>query len=121
MSDLEYPKPWQQIWKTVQLIPAGKVASYGQIADLAGLPGKARLVGKVLGKVPNQGWQSKAVPWYRVVNSQGKISLPQGSEGYIKQVCALQEENIVVLNGRIKLAEFQWQPDLNELLFRLEY
>jgi methylated-DNA-protein-cysteine methyltransferase-like protein len=121
LSDFEHPKPWQQIWKTVQLIPVGKVASYGQIADLAGLPGKARLVGKVVAKVPKQGWQNKPVPWYRVINSQGKISLPQGSDGYIKQVHALQEENVVVLNGRIKLAIFQWQPDLNELLFRLEY
>ena len=47
---------YQQIWQTVQLIPRGKVACYGQIADLAGLPGRARLVGKALGKVPKEGW-----------------------------------------------------------------
>ena len=43
---------YQRIWQTVLQIPAGKVASYGQIADLAGLPGRARLVGKALGKAP---------------------------------------------------------------------
>lgn len=45
-----------QIWQTLQLIPQEKVAGYGQIADLAGLPGKARLVGKALSKVPKSGW-----------------------------------------------------------------
>jgi methylated-DNA-protein-cysteine methyltransferase-like protein len=55
---------YQQIWQTVQLIPQGKVACYGQIADLAGLPGKARLVGKALGKVPKEGWRGQTVPWF---------------------------------------------------------
>ena len=58
-----------RIWQTVQAIPAGKVACYGQIADLAGLPGRARLTGKALGEVPEDGWKQKSVPWYRVINS----------------------------------------------------
>ena len=66
---------YTQIWQTVQLIPHGKVACYGQIADLAGLPGKARLVGKALGMAPDGGWQGKVVPWHRVINSQGKSLL----------------------------------------------
>ena len=112
---------YQQIWKTVQLIPLSKVACYGQIADLAGLPGRSRLVGKALGKVPKEGWQGKSVPWYRVINSQGKISFPQGSENFYKQKHHLQDEQVVVIGSRIKLKEFQWQPDLSELLFALEY
>ena len=116
-----HPKSWSQIWQTVQLIPKGKIACYGQIADLAGLPGRARLVGKVLGKVPKDGWRGSVVPWYRVVNSQGKISLPVASDGFIKQVQLLQDENVVVLGARIKLKDFQWQPDLTELLFKLEF
>jgi methylated-DNA-protein-cysteine methyltransferase-like protein len=110
-----------QIWKTVQLIPQGKVACYGQIADLAGLPGRARLVGKALGKVPNSGWQNKSVPWYRVINSQGKISFPAGSIFFEKQKNLLQEEQIVVIGAKVKLRDFQWQPDLTELLFALEF
>ena len=112
---------YQQIWQTVQLIPIGKVACYGQIADLAGLPGRARLVGKALGKVPKAGWKNKAVPWFRVINSQGKISFPPGSEYFDKQKQLLQEEQVVIIGARIKLVDFQWQPDLSEILFSLEY
>jgi len=112
---------YAQIWQTVQLIPQGKVACYGQIADLAGLPGRARLVGKALGKVPVCGWQEKSVPWYRVINSQGKISFPVNSGYFEKQKRFLQEEEIVVIGSRVKLNDFQWQPDLTELLFLLEF
>jgi len=112
---------YQQIWQTVQLIPQGKVACYGQIADLAGLPGRARLVGKALGKVPKAGWQGKTVPWFRVINSQGKISFPQGSEYFEKQKVFLQDDQVVVIGARVKLKDFQWQPDLSEILFSLEF
>lgn len=110
-----------KIWRTVQLIPEGKVASYGQIADLAGLPGRARLVGKCLGYVPKEGIDGKPVPWFRVINSAGKISFPQGCKHFDRQKQHLQDEQVVVIGARIKLKEFQWQPDLTELLFRLEY
>ena len=109
-----------KIWQAVQAIPLGKVACYGQIADLAGLPGRARLVGKALSVVPKDGWRGKKVPWYRVVNSQGKISFAPGSEHFDQQRNLLQDEQVVVIGARIKLTAFQWQPDLAELLFVLE-
>jgi len=112
---------YHKIWRTVQMIPQGKVASYGQVADLAGLPGRARLVGKSLGYVPENGHMGESVPWYRVINSAGKISFPQGSDAFERQKQLLQDEQVVVLGARIKLKEFQWQPDFSELLFRLEY
>jgi methylated-DNA-protein-cysteine methyltransferase-like protein len=112
---------YAQIWQTIQLIPQGKVACYGQIADLAGLPGRARLVGRALGCVPKGGWRGHAVPWFRVINSQGKISFPFGSENFEKQKQNLQDEQVVVIGSKIKLKEFQWQPDLAELLFSLEF
>ena len=108
---------YDKIWQTVNLIPLGKVACYGQIADLAGLPGRARMVGKALGYAPSK----MALPWHRVINSQGKISFPIGSEYFEKQKGLLQSEDVVVINGRIKLRQFQWQPDLAELLFTLKY
>lgn len=110
-----------RIWQTVQAIPQGKVACYGQVADLAGLPGRARMVGKALGKVPDDGWRNADVPWYRVINSQGKISFVPGSEQFERQKQQLQDEQVVVIGQRIELKQFQWQPDLNELLYRLEY
>ncbi|TPH12514.1 MGMT family protein [Litorilituus lipolyticus] len=112
---------YQKIWQTVQCIPEGKVASYGQVADLAGLPGRARLVGKALGQVPDDGWQGKVVPWFRVINSQGKISFAEGSEAHLRQKQYLQDEQVVVLGSRIKMSEFQWQPDLTELLYKLTF
>ena len=112
---------YAQIWQTTQLIPQGKIACYGQIADLAGLPGKARLVGKALGCVPESGWRGRAVPWYRVINAQGKISFPVSSKYFEKQKQLLQDEQVVIIGAKIKLTEFQWQPDLAELLFSLEF
>jgi methylated-DNA-protein-cysteine methyltransferase-like protein len=108
---------YQKIWRTVQMIPKGKVASYGQIADLAGLPGRARLVGKSLGYIP----KDIQVPWYRVLRSSGQIAFPKGSEQAENQKGLLQQENVVVLNNKVKLKEFLWQPDLAEMLFKLEF
>jgi methylated-DNA-protein-cysteine methyltransferase-like protein len=112
---------YAQIWQTIQLIPQGKVACYGQIADLARLPSKARLVGKALGCVIESGWRGQVVPWYRVINAQGKISFPIGSEYFEKQKQFLQDEQVVIIGAKIKLKEFQWQPDFAELLFLLEF
>lgn len=109
-----------KIWQAVQAIPVGKVGCYGQIADLAGLPGRARLVGKALGCVPKTGWRGQGVPWHRVINSQGKISFAPGTDKFQQQLDLLQDEQVVVIGGKIKLKDFQWQPDLAELLFVLE-
>ena len=92
-----------RIWQTVQLIPYGKVACYGQIADLAGLPGRARMVGKVLGKVPEGGWQGRSVPWFRVINSQGKISFAVGSEDFERQRGCLLGEGVMVNDCRVTM------------------
>ncbi|MEJ1355525.1 MAG: MGMT family protein [Candidatus Sedimenticola sp. (ex Thyasira tokunagai)] len=102
----------QRIWQTVQLIPRGRVAGYGQVADLAGLPGRARMVGSALGQAPDE----MSLPWYRVLRSNGQIAFPIGSNKAVLQKGLLQEEGVVVLNNRVKMGEFCWQPDLAELL-----
>jgi methylated-DNA-protein-cysteine methyltransferase-like protein len=111
------PPQYARIWRTVQLIPLGKVASYGQIADLAGLPGRARLVGKSLGFVP----KNMDVPWYRVLRSNGQIAFPVGTEQSQKQTGLLQQEAIAIFNNRVKMSLFKWQPDLPEILWKLEF
>lgn len=108
---------YAQIWQTVKQIPFGQVASYGQIADLAGLPGRSRLVGKALGAVPH----CYHLPWYRVLRSNGQIAFPAGSAVAEKQKELLQKENIVVVNNRVKMKDFQWLPDLSELLHKLNF
>ena len=105
-----------RIWRVVQAIPLGCVASYGQIADLAGLPGRARLVGKVLGQAPKK----MRLPWYRVVRASGQLAFSAGSAQAEEQKGLLQQENVVVLSNRIKLEQFGWRPDLSEIL-GLEY
>lgn len=78
------------------MLPKGKLTTYGQLAAYCGYPGRARHVGKTLSQLP----KDSKVPWYRVVNSQGKISLT--GEAFIRQKKLLQEENIEVNdNGRI--------------------
>ncbi len=96
----------QRVWQVVALIPAGKVATYGDVARLAGLPGAARRVGRALRGLPG----GTRIPWHRVVNASGRISLPAGSEGYRRQRRRLEAEGVTFSNGRLSLASYRWQP-----------
>lgn len=95
------------ILQVVALIPYGKVATYGQIAQFSGLPKHARLVGYVLKHMD----QANNVPWHRVINGQGKISTEQlKANGDNIQQDKLAAEQVVVVNGRINLKLYQWKP-----------
>lgn len=113
MSDEKY----QRIWRTTLKVPKGNVVSYGQIADLAGLPGRSRMIGKALGFAPEE----LCVPWFRVIRSSGHIAFAPGSDTAQRQIGLLQEEGVVVLKHRVKMRDFQWQPDLAEILMQLDY
>jgi len=106
---------YQKIWKVVTLIPQGMVASYGQIADLAGLPGNARLVSRALQSAPIE----SSLPWHRVVNVNRRISFPFASPGYILQKQRLVNEG-VSFSGRTIGQSHLWQPDLSVLLWELD-
>jgi methylated-DNA-protein-cysteine methyltransferase-like protein len=92
----------EAIYLALVQIPKGKVISYGDLAKLAGLTNGARLVGKTLSNLP----KGSTLPWYRVINSQGKISLPLDSPSYEKQIKNLIKEGVEVVNGRINLKRF---------------
>ena len=98
------PTDKERIWQVISMIPKGSVATYGQIATLAGLPGRARLVGHLLSQLP----KNSRLPWFRVVNASGKISLPPGSASYEKQKQKLQEEGVVILKARLSLTKYRW-------------
>lgn len=98
-------------------IPAGRVASYGQVADLAGLPGRARMVGAAFGRDP----QRDELPWHRVLRADGRLAFPAGSAHYRKQRDQLRAEGVVVTNGRVDMARFRWQPSLIDLAFGLPF
>ena len=97
----------EKIWQIVYQIPKGKVSSYGQVANLAGLPGYARYVGHVMKNLP----KGTKLPWHRVANSQGKLSFEQGSTEYQTQKRRLEAEGVVFVNGRFSLKKYGWNQD----------
>lgn len=103
MSEIE---PEQRIYAVLAAIPSGVVVTYGQVAELAGLPRAARLVGRTLSKLP----KNTTLPWHRVINASGKISMPKDSPGFNRQKKRLQEEDVLVTDNRISLKQFRWQP-----------
>ena len=102
-STSSYPR----IYATVRRVPRGRVATYGQIAQLSGLAGQARLVGYAMFALP----RTTTVPWHRVINAQGRISLrDDGGGAAIRQRILLEREGIMFdASDRISLAEFGWK------------
>lgn len=95
-----------RIYDVVRRIPRGRVATYGQVASLAGLPRHARLVGYALAALD----VDSDVPWHRVVNARGAISLPPGGHSAAAQRARLRAEGVRFANGRIPLERFRWRP-----------
>ena len=104
----------KKIHAVVARIPRGKVSTYGEVADRAGLPRRARLVGQVLSCLP----ANNTLPWHRVVNAQGGISLPVGGATAKEQRQRLLAEGIVFRGARIELKRYAWRVSLDELLWR---
>lgn len=98
--------PSEAVYRVLANIPAGKLASYGQVADLAGLPKQARRVGRILSQLP----RDTRLPWYRVVNANGKISFPVNTEGYRRQLAHLVDEGSALPNGQLHWPECHWRP-----------
>ncbi|WP_421507899.1 MGMT family protein [Erwinia rhapontici] len=95
----------QRIYTIVAAIPFGYVTTYGEIAQLAGSPRAARQVGGVLKRLP----AGSKLPWYRVINRKGEISLVGDDLG--RQRRALMDEGIEVsLDGKVDLKRYRWQP-----------
>ncbi|KRG41124.1 cysteine methyltransferase [Stenotrophomonas panacihumi] len=88
-----------RILRAIRAIPAGQVAGYGEVAARAGLPGRARLVARVLG-----GNEDPDLPWHRVLRSDGRIAMPEGSRGWREQSQRLRAEGVRVERGRVKRA-----------------
>ena len=97
----------ERIYEAVRRIPKGRVATYGQIAAVAGLPGQPRLVGYALSALPD----SLPVPWHRVINAQGGVS-SRSEPGFEEiQRALLEREGVEFgVDGRVRLARYQWRP-----------
>lgn len=99
-------KRYELIWSRVRKIPRGRVATYGQIAELAGLAGHARQVGYALHYLPPR----SNVPWHRVVNAKGEISPRSAGDSHELQKMLLEAEGVELdLRGRIDLKRFRWK------------
>jgi methylated-DNA-protein-cysteine methyltransferase related protein len=97
-----------RVWAVVRRVPSGRVATYGQVAALAGLPGQARQVGYALHDLPNE----SDVPWHRVINARGEVSprAVPGWDGFQRHL--LEEEGIAFdARGRLDLGRHRWDPD----------
>ncbi|HKH83335.1 MAG TPA: methylated-DNA--[protein]-cysteine S-methyltransferase [Gemmatimonadales bacterium] len=98
---------YQDIYRVVRRIPRGRVATYGQIASLAGLPGHARQVGYALHALPG----GTLVPWHRVVNAGGQISPRATPGGELVQRLLLEREGVPLDGrGRVPLRQVRWNP-----------
>lgn len=101
MSGVSY----ERIYRIVRAIPRGRVATYGQVARLAGLPGRARQVGYAMHALD----RDSAVPWHRVVNARGAISRRADGRPSLEQRSRLEREGVTFGgHGRIDLSRYAW-------------
>ncbi|MDJ0750853.1 MAG: methylated-DNA--[protein]-cysteine S-methyltransferase [Woeseiaceae bacterium] len=104
----------RRIWETIADIPAGSVANYGQVAEIAGIPRGARQVAYALRHAP----QGMELPWHRVIRSSGKSAFDPNSRAFRRQRDRLAHEGVVMLNGKVDMGKYRWEPDLDELLWK---
>lgn len=98
-------KTYQKIYGVVRRIPRGRVATYGQIAELAGLEGHARQVGYALHALPS----GTGIPWHRVINARGEISARSGSDWGELQRLLLEGEGVSFKDDCIDLKRYRWK------------
>lgn len=100
---------YKNLYTIVRLIPAGCVATYGDVAALAGLPGRARMVGYALHALSSK----TDIPWHRVINAKGGSSLGRAYPGgELRQRRLLEAEGVEFdANGKVNLKRFRWLPD----------
>jgi methylated-DNA-protein-cysteine methyltransferase-like protein len=98
---------YPEVWAAVARIPRGKVATYGAIAALCGRPGQARFVGYALHNLP----PGIDIPWHRVINSRGEISLRGPSEANQRRL--LRVEGVAFSGGRVDLNRYGWNATKN--------
>ena len=94
------------LYLTLAQVPTGKVVSYGQLAELAGLGRAARWVGRTLSQLP----PDSKLPWHRVLGAGGRISLPVGSVSGDEQRARLRMEGVSVQNNRVDIQRHGWRP-----------
>ncbi len=103
----------ERVRQVVCAIPAGRVATYGQVAREAGLGRRARFVGRVMARLP----AGSKVPWHRVLRAGGEPAFPVDSESYRRQRTLLEAEGVRFIGRRVDLEAHGWRATLDELLW----
>jgi len=108
-------KTLAKILATIRAVQRGEVAGYGEIARRAGLPGRARMVARILSNN-----EDSELPWHRILRSDGSIAFPKDSSQYTEQIQRLRVEGVEVINGKVRgkkaaatLDEIFWAPPVN--------
>ena len=103
-----------KIIAAIRAVPKGEVAGYGEIARRAGLPGRARMVARLLSTN-----EDKSLPWHRILRSDGSIAFPKDSTHYAEQIQGLRAEGVEVVNGKVRgrkaaatIDEILWAPPM---------
>jgi methylated-DNA-protein-cysteine methyltransferase related protein len=104
----------ERILQVIKAIPKGKVAAYGQIAALAGIPKGARQVSRILHSLSER----ENLPWHRVISRNGCISLPMDGGGALQRRLLLKERVDADVNGRIDVERHGWKPKGGKSGFR---
>jgi methylated-DNA-protein-cysteine methyltransferase-like protein len=94
------------LYLTLHQVPEGKVVSYGQLAELAGLGRAARFVGRALSQLPD----GSSLPWHRVLGAGGRISLAPGTVSGEEQRARLRAEGVTIRNNRVDMQRHGWRP-----------
>ncbi|WP_213875170.1 MGMT family protein [Pseudomonas sp. dw_358] len=94
------------LYTVLAQIPPGKVVTYGQLADMAGLGRAARWVGRTLSQLPN----GSLLPWHRVIGAGGRLSLVEGSVGGDEQRGRLRSEGVLIMKNRVDMHRHGWRP-----------
>lgn len=100
------------VYRLVRMIPRGQVASYGQIAALLGTPRAARAVGQAMKRCP----AGNGVPWHRVINGRGGISLRANVGGMLTQRILLEQDGIRLVRQRVDLRRYRWRGPKRHLV-----
>lgn len=111
-ADRQSERDWHgRVWEVVAEIPCGHVLTYGDVARLSGRPRHARRVGQALRRAPRE----LRLPWHRVINAQGRISLPAESSGGRLQRQLLEDEGVRFEGGRVDLDRFGYRGAVDRL------